>query len=142
MSGGLEAGSTAPVLAVELMESSGPVSPRHQYTTRIRVHGSGAGAQAAWERRDADGRREGTVDLCPARWAALVDLLWNHLPPGAALDLAAGYRDRKGISFNAVTVAWPEAPARLDYLLSHLEDPGGDPVARAVVAAVKALAEP
>lgn len=142
MTGGPEPATGAPALSVDLAESSGPVSPRHQYSTRIRIQDSGAGARVAWEHRDAGGRREGAADLSPGSWAALVDLLRAQLPPGTVRDLAAAFRDRKGISFNAVTVAWAEAPARLDYLLSHLEDPGGDAVARAVVAAVKALAAP
>ena len=132
-------GTGPPQVLVELQESSGPLAPRYQHSTRIKVLRVGSEPRVAWELRDVQGLREDNRLLTELRLEKLNGILREALPPGTRLDLAAEFRDRKGISFNSVTVDWPEAPSRLDYLLSHLEEPGGNPTAQAVVRAIKEL---
>lgn len=134
-----EGPGSAPVLLLELLESSGPLPPRFQYRTRIRVLRRGEAVLVDWEHQDAQGSREGAYALPTPRLQALKAVLLQALPPGTCLDRTAGFRDRKGISFNSLTTAWDGPPSRLDYLLSDLEEPGGDPIVRAAVLAIKGL---
>jgi hypothetical protein len=127
---------------IELIEASGPVSPRFQYATKITVEArSGGLATVARDHRDATGEHHEEHPLDRAVYDALLAEVLASLPLGEPLDLVAGKRDRKGVSFNHVTVVVGEATARLDYLLSDVDDADGVPRARAVVRAIKRAAE-
>ena len=127
---------------IELVEASGPVSPRFRYTTRITIESApGAAVTVVRDHHDAAGDHHDERELDRAAHEALVSEVLASLALGEPLDLASSKRDRKGVSFNHVTVVVGEASTRLDYLLSDLDDDDGDPQARAVVDAIKRAAE-
>jgi hypothetical protein len=128
---------------IELVEASGPVSPRHHYNTKITIaRATGAGAaHVVRDHKDASGEHHDEHELEPSAHDALLAEVLAALPPGAPLDLAATKRDRKGVSFNHVLVTSGDASTRLDYLLSDLDEDDGDPRARAVVSAIKRAAQ-
>jgi hypothetical protein len=133
----------APASRIELVEASGPVPPRHSYKTTITITCEAsreAGARLVRDHRDASGEHHDEGTLERARYEQLVADVLGSLPLGAPLDLAAGKRDRKGVSFNHVIVTVGEASTRLDYLLSDLDEDDGDPRARAVVDILKRAA--
>jgi hypothetical protein len=128
---------------IELVEASGPVSPRHSYATTIVITCDatpGVIARAVRDHRDANGEHHHERALDRAAYDALLGDLVAVLPLGAPIDLAASKRDRKGISFNHVVVVVGDAATRLDYLLSDLDEDHGDPRARSAVALVKGAA--
>jgi len=136
--------SDAPLAAsrIELVEASGPVSPRYRYTTKITIVAqAGAAPIVVRDHRDADGEQHDQRELESAAYDALLSEVLASLPLGEPLDLASGKRDRKGVSFNHVTVVRGAASTRLDYLLSDLDDDDGVPRARAVVHAIKRAAQ-
>jgi hypothetical protein len=127
---------------IELFEASGPVSPRFQYTTKITILGRpGALPTVVREHRDAAGEHHDEHELDRAVYEVLLADLLAALPLGEPLDLVSSKRDRKGVSFNHVTLIVGEASTRLDYLLSDVDDEDGVPRARAVVGAIKRAAE-
>jgi hypothetical protein len=140
-------GLTTCASRIELVEASGPVSPRHSYTTRIALSLEALDALAAnrlapaarvvCDHRDASGEHHEEQELDRVTYAALLAQLLVTLPLGAPLDLAGSKRDRKGISFNHVTITVEGASTRLDYVLSDLDEDDGDPRARTVVSLVK-----
>ena len=126
---------------IELVEASGPVSPRFRYTTRITIEwASGTVATLVRDHRDAAGDQHDERELDLAAHEVLVSEVLSSLPLGAPLDLVSSKRDRKGVSFNHVHVVVGEASTLLDYLLSDLDDDDGVPQARAVVHAIKRAA--
>jgi hypothetical protein len=122
---------------IELVESSGPVSPRYQYATHGVVRAQADGIRLDWDHRDASGVSSRTGTLSPEVYAALWRSILDALPLGTQLDLTAGLRDRKGISFNWVSLALGSEQSRLDYVISNLEEGSGDARAIAVVRAIK-----
>jgi hypothetical protein len=140
-------GFTTRASRIELVEASGPVSPRHSYTTTIALsldaldtpaaNRPGAPARVLCDHRDASGAHHDEQELDRAAYVALLAELLVTLPLGAPLDLAGAKRDRKGISFNHVAITVEGASTRLDYVLSDLDEEDGDPRARAVVSLVK-----
>ena len=126
---------------IELVEASGPVSPRHSYKTTIALSldttPPGVAAHVVCDRRDASGEHHDEREIDRAVYEAILAELLLSLPLGAPLDLVGTKRDRKGISFNHVVVVVGDASTRLDYLLSDLDEDDGDPRARAVVSLVK-----
>ena len=134
-----DAGAARPV-RIELCESSGPVAPRHQYTTKIVVEASPDMAPCVVRvHRDASGEHRDDRALDRPAYEALVAAVLASLPLGTSRDLTASKRDHKGISFNHVSVVVGDASARLDYLLSDADadESEGDPQARALVGALK-----
>ena len=137
-----EAGVPLPA-RIELAESSGPVSPRHQYTTKIVVEAAAdVTPRLVRDHRDASGAHHDERALVRGAYEKLFADVLAALPLGEARDLAASKRDRKGVSFNHVVVTVGSASARLDYLLSDVDEDGddGDRRARAVVGALKQAA--
>jgi hypothetical protein len=124
---------------IELAESSGPVSPRHQYTTKIVVEASGAVARLVRDHRDASGAHHDERPLDRTAYEALFTEVLAALPLGQSRDLVGAKRDRKGVSFNHVLVVVGGLSARLDYLQSDVDE-DGDTRARAVVEALKRAA--
>ena len=131
---------------IELVEASGPVSPRHSYATTIVLSfaptaDGAAAARVVRDHRDASGthHHEGVVER-PTFDALLAEVLAS-LPLGAPIDLTSTKRDRKGISFNHVAVVVGDASTRLDYVLSDLDEDDGDPRARAVVSLLRRAAK-
>ena len=131
---------------IELVEASGPVSPRHSYTTTIVLSlaptsEGGEAAHVVRDHRDASGTHhdEGSVDR--STYDALLAELLAALPLGAPIDLARTKRDRKGISFNHVVLVVGDASTRLDYVLSDIDEDDGDPRARRVVSLLKGAAQ-
>lgn len=125
-------------LRIELFESSGPTSPRSQYTTTVIVE-AGPDTPPRWacDHRDATGTKHDELPLAREAYEALVAALFTALPLGAPLDLVGDKRTRKGISFNHVAITFGERTSRLDYLLSHVDEDDGDPRARAIVEALR-----
>ena len=126
---------------IELVEASGPVSPRHSYETSITLSIAdaqpGVAASLVRDHRDASGKHHDERVIDRAAYDALVAELLVALPLGVRLDLVGTKRDRKGISFNHVVIEVGEASSRLDYLVSDLDEDDGDPRARTVVTLVK-----
>ncbi len=130
---------------IELVEASGPVSPRHSYATTIVLSfapapdGDGA-AHVVRDHRDVSGTHHEEGVVARATYDALLADILAALPLGAPIDLTSAKRDRKGISFNHVVVTVGEASTRLDYVLSDLDEDDGDPRARKVVSLLKGAA--
>jgi hypothetical protein len=128
---------------IELVEASGPVSPRHSYKTTIALSfeaSPGLVARVVRDHRDASGAHHDDREIDRAAYEAILAEVLVTLPLRAPLDLVGAKRDRKGISFNHLIVVVGDASTRLDYLLSDLDEDDGDPRARAVVALVKRAA--
>ncbi len=120
---------------IELVESSGPVSPRYQYTTRVLVSVEPPAAPLLTFDHAADYvggvpsvDAHGSEPLARDRY----ERLWSDLFAQEVLtlggDLADDLRGRTGVSFNHVEVVLgdPEhatARMRFDYLLPQLELP-------------------
>ena len=116
---------------LELSESSGPVSPRFQYTTHVVI----AVASPAAEPTVAVDHAAAGGDPAPATKPLARDLyerLWSELFAHDVFalggDLTADKKDRVGVSFNHVEVVLGDpghavAQVRFDYLLPQLELP-------------------
>jgi hypothetical protein len=136
---------------LELQESSGPVSPRYQYTTHVLVT-SEPPASAPVLKIEHVAEYSGGVpavdvhafeplerDRYQRLWADL--LAQDVFALGG--DLAADRRDRTGVSFNHVEVVLgdpgnPHARVRFDYLVPQLRLPENQR-RRAVVEILKSL---
>ena len=128
---------------IELVEASGPVSPRFAYATTVVIEASpDVAPRVVRDHRDASGTHHDERALSREAYETLVGTLLTTLPLGTILDLAADKRDRKGVSFNHLSIKVGDSSARLDYLLSDVDEDDGDPRARAVVGALKASAPP
>jgi hypothetical protein len=129
------------IARVELNESSGPVSPRYQYTLRVLVERTAHGAAITWERTGKEaGRAEATLSTEEAR--ALFDELGTLGAETIGGDHIGEKRKNKGVSFNAVDIAFDDgSKSRCDYLLSQIDDDGDDAFApRAFIERLHALA--
>ena len=121
---------------LELWESSGPVSPRYQYTTHVLVTCEPPGSAPVLTIEHAAEYAGGvptfevhSVDPMPRQryerlWADL--LAQDVFALGG--DLATGHRDRTGVSFNHAEIVLgdpenPRARVRFDYLLPQLRRP-------------------
>lgn len=128
---------TAPALAdlvkarpvkIELVESSGPVSPRYQWATRVLVDGDGDALTLHFEdRRASDDGTPATVRveqvLPAAGWERLVaDLLAADAGSLSHDFIGAEKRKRIGVSFNHVEIALgEELRCRIDYLKTEVD---------------------
>lgn len=121
---------------IELVETSGPVSPRHSYATTIVIAGD-VPLHVIRDHHDASGAHRSEHAIDRDAYDQLLAVVLASLPLGEPLDLAATKRDRKGISFNHVTVVVGDASTRLDYVLSDIDEDDGDQRARGVVEAIK-----
>jgi hypothetical protein len=145
-----DAGELLPA-RLELSESSGPVSPRYQYTTRVVITveppatapllaiehvADYVGGVPAFEVHTSEPLSK---DRYEQLWADL--LAQDVFALGG--DLASAKRDRTGVSFNHVEIVLGDpgqggSRVRFDYLLPQLQDPAN---ARhlAVVESLKSL---
>jgi hypothetical protein len=126
------------IARVELTESSGPVSPRYQYTLHLIVERTDGGAKVTWERTGKDaGRNETTLSSEGAR--ALFEELAKLGAEKIGGDFIGEKRKNKGVSFNAVDIAFDDGTKlRCDYLVSQLDDDDFAP--RAFIEKLHALA--
>ncbi len=108
--------------ALELRDSSGPVSPRHQLEreldvevtsdsalVRRRVRRRGGLVEQTEDRLDADGRRTLLEALRDAGLASLPDRA-----------LSTDERARVGVAFNHLTWALGDSSGRVEYLSGYL----------------------
>jgi hypothetical protein len=123
---------------IELVDASGPVSPRFQRATTIAIDAGDADAAWTREHRDAGGATRTTGTLTRAAFDALVAAIARELAPGTALDLVGAKRANVGVAFNHVEVRCGGATTRVDYLPSHVDEHAGDPRVIAIVAAIAA----
>ena len=126
---------------IELVDASGPVSPRFQHATTIMIElGDGTG-DATWTRdhRDASGATHDTGTLARAAFDVLVATIAREVAPGTALDLVGAKRGNVGVAFNHVEVTNGGVTTRVDYLPSHVDADHGDPRVSAIVAAIVAI---
>ena len=124
---------------IKLVESSGPVSPRFQHQTTIVIEaGPGLSPRLVRDHRDVSGEHHDERALDRTAYEAVFAAVLAALPLGEVRDLAVAKRDRKGISFNHVAITRGDASARLDYLITDIDEDNGDPQARAIVSAIKA----
>jgi hypothetical protein len=127
---------------IELCEASGPVAPRHQYSTRILVRRAAPAAPRLTVAHTGPPSHLPAVapTAPPSPPSNIVhcsqplalerfERLWADLQAQEALtlggDLTAGRRDRVGVSFNHVEItlgggADPATHMRFDYLLPQL----------------------
>ena len=112
---------------IELCEASGPVAPRHQYSTRILIRRAAPAAPRLTVAHT--GPPSSSVHCTRPLALERFEQLWVDLLAQDALtlggDLAAERRDRVGVSFNHVEItlgggAGPGAHMRFDYLLPQL----------------------
>ena len=134
---------------IELWESSGPVSPRYQYKIHVVVAVASAAAAPTLAIDHTTGG-EPPLDVHSADPMARdrYEKLWADLFAQDVFtlggDLAAGKRNRTGVSFNHVEVVLGDpdhagARMRFDYLLPQLELPENQQ-RHAVVEILKKLA--
>ncbi len=124
---------------IELDESSGPVSPRFQYSLHARLERGADGAAVAQIRnKTSKGVVEISYPLSVERWSTLAAELTKRLPLGKDVDLVGEMRTRKGISFNFVRIDRGAEHAKVDYLLSHAEG-GAHPDLTLAIEAIKAI---
>jgi hypothetical protein len=117
---------------IELDESSGPVSPKFQYSLQVEI----ADGSIKIRRKTQKGLVELTHALDATKLSALVVELQKRVP--TSVDLIGEMRKRVGISFNHLSIASGGTTARVDYLLSHAED-GAHAELTAAIDAIKAL---
>jgi hypothetical protein len=135
-----DAGATV-AFEIALDESSGPVSPRFQYTLRVRICSDDGVVRAEKSERSGvpktttESRGELTKDAALALWRVLDEN--DALARGA--DLVGDKRSNAGVSFNTLVVRVGDKRAQIDYLLTALKDPAHAALA-AIVAAVKRTA--
>lgn len=112
---------------IELVESSGPVSPRYQWSTRVVIEGEGASLTLRFEDRRAG--EDGTpvsVRVEEALPPAGYERLLADLLAADAVSLSHDFvgeekRKRVGVSFNHVEIAVGDAlRCRIDYLVSDV----------------------
>ncbi len=114
-------------LQIELVESSGPVSPRYQYTIHVRLYVS---ETAVWldyndSRKSGNGkpvrflREIGIADVKKiVRKLERLDFVKSN----TGQDFTRDVRSRVGISFNWLTIRIdPKTDLRIDYLLADFE---------------------
>jgi len=125
---------------IELVDASGPVSPRFQHATTIAIESADGGAPAAWTRdhRDAAGATRATGTLTRAAFDELVAAIAREIAPGTTLDLVGAKRGNVGVAFNHIEVACGGVTTRVDYLPSHADADHGDSRVRAIIAAITA----
>lgn len=131
----MTAGAPADLVAarpvkIELVESSGPVSPRYQWSTRVLVDGEGDVVTLHFEdRRASDDGTPVTVKVEQALPAAgwerlLADLLAADAGSLSHDFIGAEKRKRIGVSFNHVEIAvGDKLRCRIDYLVSDVAKP-------------------
>jgi hypothetical protein len=128
---------TAPTLAdlvaarpvkIELVESSGPVSPRYQWSTRVLVDGDGDVVTLHFEdRRASEDGTPATTRVEQALSAAGWERLVSDLVAADAGSLGHDFigeekRKRIGVSFNHVEIALgDEVRCRIDYLKTDVD---------------------
>ncbi|MBC7052242.1 hypothetical protein G6O46_24850, partial [Salmonella enterica subsp. enterica serovar Enteritidis] len=118
-----DAAGTPVAARIELVEASGPVSPKHHYTTTIVVEAApGVSPRIVRDHRDASGEHHDERALDRAAYEKIFADVLASLPLGESRDLVASKRNRKGISFNHVAIVVGDASARLDYLLSQVDE--------------------
>jgi hypothetical protein len=129
---------------IELVDASGPVSPRFHHATTIVIEASDGGGDAAWTRdhRDAAGATRATGTIARAAFDALVTAIAREVAPGTTLDLVGAKRGNVGVAFNHVEAACGGATTRVDYLPSHVDAQHGDARVIAIVAAIRAAVAP
>jgi hypothetical protein len=108
---------------VELDESSGPTSPRFQYTLTIAVWCDGGAVHAVREERSGSPRRKIQASGILSREAAqkLTDTLEAHDALSRAFDHVGDAQEDKGHSCNRLVVQVGDARAEVHYLLRTLE---------------------
>ena len=117
---------------IELEESSGPVSPKFQYSLHVEI----SGLVAKIRRKTQKGLLEVTHTIDAGELAALCAELDKRVPKSA--DLIGEMRKRVGISFNFLSIAKGASTTRVDYLLSQAED-GAHADLTAAIEAIKAI---
>lgn len=119
---------------LELVDASGPVSPKHQHATKIVI----TEGRATRRHRDAGGEVRDERDVGDGEWKALVDAVIAVVPLGTTLDLVGDKRRNKGVAKNRVVLVVGGKEARIDYLPSHLDEEDGDARVREVVERIRA----
>ncbi len=129
-----------PVAArIELFESSGPVSPKYQYSTKITVAaGNGNLSISCDDRREFSGGAPlKVVSFSRELTRAEYEGIWRRLGELGALDLNRDFigperRKSIGISFNHYELSLGDRKARCDYLLGSARDPEFAPFAAVI----------
>ena len=118
----LEDGSFVP-FRVELDESSGPISPRFQYTITIAIWTEGGAVHVVREERVGSPRRKVHAEGVLSREAAetLARALEEHDALSRAADHVGDALDDKGHSCNRMVLTVKEQRAEMHYLLRTLE---------------------
>lgn len=115
---------------IELVESSGPVSPKYHYSTRIIFYSSGNSARIDYSdvRKYLKGRPAQPVkfirDIDAADAGKIVRKIQrlDFVKSNSSADFIGSARSRTGISFNRLTVAiGPDTDLSVDYLLEDYE---------------------
>jgi hypothetical protein len=119
---------------IELVDASGPVSPRFQHATTIAIDAGAVDVVWTRDHRDAAGATHTTGTLTRAAFDALV----AAIALGASLDLVGDKRANVGVAFNHVEVTCGGVTTRVDYLPSHADADHGDPRVLAIIAAITA----
>jgi len=112
---------------LELVDTSGPVSPRFAHTTTVAI------ADLVWTRdhKDASGPTHETGTLARATWDDLVAAIGREVAPGTRLDLVGVKRHNKGVAPCHLELVADGVTTRIDYLSSETD--------RRVVAIVLAI---
>jgi hypothetical protein len=124
---------------IELVESSGPVSPSYQFHSRIVVEAEGGALALSLddERGWEDGEFRQKLHRREAMPRADYEALWTDLLALDALALGADLigaegRRKVGVAFNHLTLRLGDREARIDYRRSDLSRSKFAPQARVV----------
>ncbi len=121
-----------------LDEASGPVSPKFQYTLKIRIHADGDVIRVT--RSERAGVPKTTTEtegvLSDAQAAELFRVLDAHGGLAKDRDLVGDKRGNVGVSFNELALTRDGTTARLSYTLAALKDAAHTAEA-AIVQAIK-----
>jgi hypothetical protein len=133
-----------PLRAIELSESSGPVSPRFRWSIHLTLDIDERGGELLVETRGTSPSGTPPSNRRQRVEAARIESLWRALESEEVReqggDLIGALRSRVGVSFNHLRIALVDGPdLRFDYLLSQL-DVAENAHRRAIVAAIKELA--
>ena len=123
---------------IELVETSGPVSPKYHYTTSVHLYSDGCAVFLDYHDSRKDPERTSVHFLKELKAAELKRIVRKlgslvFVKSNAGRDFVGGARSRIGVSFNWLSIQiGSEVDLRVDYLLSDFEYEGFDDYAKAI----------
>ena len=119
---------------IELLESSGPVSPAYQFSTHVIISTDGNAAILSYDdrREYRQGKPQKEISFKKELTRAQYEELWSNLSRLQVFERSRDFigpenRKRIGVSFNFFEISLGDRRSRCDYLLSKAKDPEFEP---------------